>query len=148
MGAWPPATLALVGLLSLACSPPSERGRTTARAEETTQGAAGGPTVHRDRVRGVIEKIPGPASASRQIFIHHEEIAGFVGPTGEVEKMQAMTMPFTAAEGLDLSGLEEGDKIAFELEVDWRTSRPGVVTSLEKHPPETELAFEPSDDLP
>ena len=62
--------------------------------------------------------------------------------------MHAMTMPFTAAEGLDLSGLEEGDKIAFELEVDWRASRPGVVTSLEKLPPETELAFEPSDDLP
>lgn len=90
-------------------------------------------------IRGEIVSLP-PAEQSREwIGVRHEAIPDFVGLLGDPEPMKAMTMPFTVGEGVDPSSLEVGDKIVFELEVDWSAGNPARVISIEALAPETEL---------
>ncbi len=81
-------------------------------------------------VRGVFARVEDDGMT---MTVRHEEIPGY---------MAAMTMPFKVREASLLDGLEYGDKIQFELVVDKEGS---VVTSIEKLPPETVLAFETPD---
>ena len=59
--------------------------------------------------------------------------------------MDSMTMPFDLSDGLaeDLKTREirAGDKIRFDLDVDWTRAATGLVTAAEKLPPETELTL-------
>ncbi len=52
----------------------------------------------------VISKVP----ATRSIVVDHDEIPGF---------MTAMTMPYPVSDGVDLSGVEPGDRISADIDV-------------------------------
>jgi Cu/Ag efflux protein CusF len=66
-----------------------------------------------------------------QLSVHHEEIADFVSINGEVIGMKSMTMPFSVAESVDLTGVQAGSKISFALSVDWSRTEPALIESLE-----------------
>ena len=87
------------------------------------------PKVEVYEMRGEVRKLP-MADRPRTLTIRHEV----------TKEMGAMTMEFTAAEGVSLAGLAVGDKVAFRYEVDLaaRTER---VTKIEKLPPDTVLNF-------
>lgn len=80
-------------------------------------------------VRGVTD---GDGATRREILIAHEEIPGFVSSTGETVGMQAMTMPFPVAEGVEVGDLEIGDRIRFRFVVDWDASPYYQVVEIEE----------------
>jgi len=92
-------------------------------------------------VRGVIRQVREVGDNKTQLFIHHEAVPEFVGIQGDVVGMKSMTMPFTVAESVDLTGIEPGSKVHFELAVDWSLSEPGVITAIETLPEDTVLTF-------
>mgnify|MGYP001187670412 FL=1 len=95
-------------------------------------------------VRGEIVRLPDPADPQYEIWIRHEAIPDFTTDSGEVVGMDAMTMPFGVADGLDLSAVAVGDKILFTLTVSWADrAQPARVTAIEKLSEETELTFAP-----
>jgi Cu/Ag efflux protein CusF len=94
------------------------------------------------QLRGIVRQVDLGSIGRTQLSIHHEAIPDFVGLTGEVEGMKAMTMPFTAAESVDLTGVEPGSKISFELTVDWSAPEPALITKLQVLPPDTQLVFD------
>ena len=55
--------------------------------------------------------------------------------------MDSMTMPFRLEPGVSLVGLEAGEKVRFELGVDWEADVPVRITDLEELAPEVELVF-------
>jgi Cu/Ag efflux protein CusF len=127
----------LVLLLLFACSG-GERDLSESTTEEKESAASPTRTY---RVRGVIRQLPRADEAGTPLLIHHEAISDFVGISGDVEPMEAMTMAFPVASEVSLEGLAPGDRIAFDLEVDWTAPPPAQITALEKIPPETELEF-------
>jgi Cu/Ag efflux protein CusF len=78
-------------------------------------------------MRGVIERL-GTASAPRQLRIRHES----------TPDMESMAMPFSIDEGVPLTGLAVGDKVAFTFEIDSATQVEHV-TKLSKLPADTVL---------
>ncbi len=94
------------------------------------------------RVRGIVRSLPAPETGAGDLRIQHEAIPDLVGPSGEIEGMAAMTMPFPLADDLDLTGLAAGDAVEFDLRVDWEASRPVLVTAIEKLREGTELALD------
>jgi Cu/Ag efflux protein CusF len=53
-------------------------------------------------------RVVSKVSATREIVVDHDEIQGF---------MAAMTMRYTVAEEIDLSGIEPGDRIRADIDV-------------------------------
>ncbi len=100
------------------------------------------PPVKVYSVRGEVASLPAADRPGDWISIRHEAIEGFIGITGEPEPMDAMTMRFSVADGVDISSLAVGDRIAFELEVDWSADDRAHVIALEPLPPDTELDFQ------
>ena len=94
------------------------------------------------QVRGIIQSLPDPETGAGRLKIRHEAIPDLVGQSGEVEGMDAMTMPFPVDAAVDLAGFAVGDVVGFELTVDWEADRPVAVTTMEKLPAETELTFD------
>ncbi|MFW5921641.1 MAG: copper-binding protein [Polyangiales bacterium] len=95
---------------------------------------------HTYTTRGSIEKMPSDVPGE-EIHIKHEAIDDFVNREGEVEGMNAMTMPFSPAEDVDTSKLSAGDKIRFDFEVRW-DARPMLrIVSVDELPADTELEF-------
>lgn len=80
------------------------------------------PTWTYENIRAEVVKLP---DAFTDLTLHHEHIPDFVAPmTGELHinsngatGMRAMQMPFPPAEGVDISGLELGDKLEVDLGV-------------------------------
>ena len=130
-----PATglLALSIALLAACS-----GESQPAAEEAIS-TSPPPVVY--EVRGVIADLPPEGQPLDWMAIQHEAVPDFVGIDGEVEPMHTMTMRFPVGEGVDLSSSAVGDKIAFELEVDWEAGEPARVLAMSPLPAETELDF-------
>jgi len=83
-------------------------------------------------VEGEIQRLPEEGRELREVWIRHEEIPDFVDLHGEVVGMEPMSMPFPAAEDLSLEGLEVGDRVEFEFEVDWQGDPPLRLTRIEK----------------
>lgn len=83
-------------------------------------------------VRGVVR------AAEGELTVQHEAIPDFVGRSGEVEPMHAMTMSFPVAPGVDLEALAPGDPIELDLAIDWDASPPALVTAVRPLPPEPE----------
>ncbi|MFH1573611.1 MAG: copper-binding protein [Acidobacteriota bacterium] len=98
------------------------------------------PAGHRYTVRGEIYQLPDPASPGSSLMIRHEAIPDFVNQRGERVGMTAMTMAFDPAPGLSWPDLQVGDKVEFDLRVDWERSRYEIV-ELRKLPPETPLTL-------
>lgn len=109
------AILVLVGLIG-ACG---DSGNTTPQATK--------PKVEVTDMRGVIEKLP-TAEAPRKLVIRHEA----------TKDMGPMAMPFMVAEGVPLTGLAVGDKLAFRYELNV-TVGTELVTKIEKLPADTVL---------
>lgn len=82
-------------------------------------------------VRGVVRQVRELPDGRSQLSVHHEEIADFVSINGEVIGMKSMTMPFSVAESVDLTGVQAGSKISFALSVDWSRTEPALIESLE-----------------
>ena len=96
-------------------------------------------------IRGIIRQLPAPDQAGVPLLIHHEAIADYVNASGNAAPMDAMTMPFSTDAGLDMAGLAAGDKVVFELRVDWNADAAMLITSIEKLPRDTVLEFEAGD---
>lgn len=95
---------------------------TLAACEAAKQPAATAPQTY--DVRGEVLRLP--AAGSREILIRHEAIPGFRNEAGKVVGMEAMTMPFTLAEGAAVEGLAPGDVVSFTLETRWELERDPV----------------------
>ncbi len=78
-------------------------------------------TVESYAMRGEIVRLP--AAGTREMVIRHEAVPDFRDEAGKVVGMEAMTMPFTLARGVEIEGLAPGDKVAFTLEMRWRDPR-------------------------
>jgi Cu/Ag efflux protein CusF len=104
---------------------------------EEGDGAAAEVTVQRYEVRGEVTRLPSPPADA--LYLRHEAIAGFVGIDGEVVGMDSMTMPFPVGEGVELDGVEVGDKVGFTLEVEWEGDPPYRITGVEELGAETVL---------
>lgn len=92
-------------------------------------------------VRGEIVDLPDPEDPTSGFFVYHEAIDEFRGIDGEVVGMSSMTMPFPLADDVDLEGLGRGDKVEFDLYVDWDGDPATLVTRVEKLPADTILEF-------
>jgi Cu/Ag efflux protein CusF len=101
-----PAALLFVTMSLSGCSAPEKKAATPA---------------DRYVVNGEVVRLP--AAGSRELFVKHEAIPGFKDESGKVVGMEAMSMPFTVAEGVALEGLAPGDAISFTLEVRWGDSQ-------------------------
>jgi protein SCO1 len=95
---------------------------------------------HYTLIGRVISKVP----ATRTVIVDHEEIPGF---------MAAMTMPYAVADGVDLSGIEPGDRIRADIDVkpdgQYSLDRIAVTDSShrEKAPKETKQLW-PGQEIP
>lgn len=92
-------------------------------------------------VRGEIVDLPDPEDPTSGFFVYHEAIDEFRGIDGEVTGMSSMTMPFPVADDVDLEGLGRGDRVEFDLYVDWEGDPATLVTRVEKLPDDTILEF-------
>ncbi|MEM6459154.1 MAG: copper-binding protein [Planctomycetota bacterium] len=110
--------------------------------ETETQAPGVEPIVNTYVTRGVVAQLPDAADATTALMIRHEAIPEFVGRSGEVEPMDTMTMQFPPADGLDLTGLSVGDKVAATFVVTWGGPDQGFeTTEIETLPDDTELDF-------
>lgn len=103
----------------------------------TAAGEPGVPAIQRYEARGVVSRLPSESAPA--LYVRHETIPDFVGYDGEVSAMESMTMPFPLAGGIDLAGIEPGDKVAFTLEVEWESDDPYRISRIEELPPGTPL---------
>lgn len=93
------------------------------------------------QVRGEIRQLP--VAPARDLMIRHEAIPDFKDEAGRVVGMEAMTMPFTLAPGIELGGLAAGDRVEFTLEVRWDDpANLARITRLAKLPPGSRLAWD------
>ncbi len=90
-------------------------------------------------VRGQVDSLPEPEGPGGWMAVQHEAIPELVGMDGELDPMDSMTMRFPVAEGVDLSSLNAGDKVLFDLQIDWMAGEPAQVLSVTALPAETEL---------
>jgi Cu/Ag efflux protein CusF len=118
----------LLPLAVAACSGSVQQGAGTGEAS---------PAVQRYEVRGEVTRLPSPAADA--LFVRHEAIPEFVDMDGEAAAMESMTMPFPLADGVDLAGIEPGDKVRFTLEVEWEGDPPYRITRVEELPAATAL---------
>ena len=88
-------------------------------------------------VRGVVRQLPAPGGVP--FLVEHEAIPGFVDINGDPAPMDSMTMPFELADGSLLGDIAEGEKVVFDLEVDWNASPAIAVTRIERLAADTAL---------
>ena len=91
-------------------------------------------------MRGVVRTLP--AGPGEEIWIRHEPLPEFVDLSGRQVGMPAMTMSFALATGIDLGGIEPGQKVELTLEVAWERSPPARIVALKPLPPDTPLRFD------
>lgn len=102
-------------------------------------------TVSVYSVRGEIQRLPDPAThgSDREIWIRHEPIPDFKSSSGEVVGMESMTMPFQLAADASTDGLSVGDRVSFDLSVDWQgKGAPAEVSNFRKLANGTPLEFD------
>ena len=112
-----------------------------ATASCTTPPEAPAVTAESYAMRGEIVRLP--AAGTREMAIRHEAVPDFRDEGGKVVGMEAMTMPFTLAQGVGVDALAPGDKIAFTLEMRWRDPREiARISRIERLPAGTLLSWE------
>ncbi|HYD00180.1 MAG TPA: copper-binding protein [Phycisphaerales bacterium] len=135
------ALLLCVGLAALtACSgkdkpmdPPAEKSTGRTPPGRTPDGTY--------TVRGEVSSLPTTGDKRTEFRVYHEAIDDFKDKGGKVVGMNAMTMDFPPAKGVDLSNLKKGDKVSLTFSVWWGGSPPWLVTKIEKLPDDTKLVF-------
>jgi Cu/Ag efflux protein CusF len=116
-------TLALVLTLALGSTACSRR------APESAGAAA-----HADKkpyigLQGVIASLP--SKTEPRIVVCHAAIPEIkIGPKGEDEPSNPM--PFWLGAKANIDGLKEGDAIQFDIETDWDTETPVLITAIKK----------------
>jgi len=122
--------LGLTGVMLVGCSDTSATPRVEAVWTE-----AGGARVY--TVRGQIVQLP--TSPTTEFQVRHEAIADFEDRNGDEIGMDVMIMPFPLARGVSIEGLAVGDKIEFDMAVNWNQAPSYAMTRVRKLPAETEL---------
>ena len=100
------------------------------------------------RVRGLVRQLPAPNKTHGDVLVKHEAIPSFKDADGNIVGMETMSMPFPLADIALLTGVEVGDKVDMEFEVNWHGGNPLRVTAIEKLPEGTSLAFEDAEPVP
>ena len=104
-------------------------------------------TTYSYHLRGIIKALPAAGESPENVSIKVPPIAHWVGMSGKIEPMMAMTMPYQLASGVTLQGIATGDKVAFTYKVNWTADRM-VVTRIKKLPAQTMINFSASADAP
>lgn len=94
------------------------------------------------RVRGLVENVSGSGDDARAA-IRHERIEAFKDRDGKPSPMEAMSMNFSFAPGVDVKALSPGAKVDIEFDVRWSSGSPLVITRVQGLPPETALSLAP-----
>jgi len=105
------------------------------------EGSTAGATSMAYTVRGELVSLPDADDAMSSLRIEHEAIPDMVGHDGKVSGMDSMTMPFSTREGLSLDGLSVGDKVEFDLNIDWDRTPALLVTEIHQLAADTELTL-------
>jgi len=96
-------------------------------------------------VRGIVVSLPDQQNPASDLMVHHEAIPEFRGQNG-TRGMNEMTMPFPVGEGLDLSGVQAGQKVRLTFTVDYDEKGQRLLTyratAVEPLPEGTELDLE------
>lgn len=121
--------VACTGLV--ACGGGSGDGSTPAADDDTA--------IQRYEVDGIVRQLPGPGG--KEFMVRHVAIPDFVGSSGDTVGMDAMTMGFPVADGVDLSAIAPGDTVVFTFEVDWDGSPPLRLTAIRPRTEGGELFF-------
>jgi Cu/Ag efflux protein CusF len=95
--------------------------------------------VQRYEMRGEVTRLP--SAGMEAVDVRHEAVPGFVDMDGQAVGMTSMTMPFPLGDGVELDGIEPGDKVDFTLEVEWDGDPPYRIIRIEKLPADTMLDF-------
>ena len=98
---------------------------------------------------GEIVQLPVEGDASTALKIHHVQIPDFKTKDGEINinskgiaGMMSMTMPFPLADGVSIEGMQVGDKIKFDFQVNWGGDRAAwEITAIEKIDPATVIDY-------
>ena len=98
-------------------------------------------------LRGIIKALPQPGQSPRSVSLKVGPIAHWIGLSGKVEPMMAMTMPYQLAHGVTLQGMAKGDKVAFTYQVNWIADRM-VITRIKVLPASTVIHFSMPADSP
>ncbi len=94
------------------------------------------------QVRGVVQHVP--TTVPPALVVRHEAIDHFVHSDGVAAGMHSMTMTLRLHDKVAAGNVKTGDKIAFDLDVNWGRTPPLLITTLKKLPAKTELQFRKS----
>lgn len=94
------------------------------------------------RVRALVRHLPKSDDPRPEILVRHEAIPSFKNEDGDVVGMDTMSMPFPLADTSLITGVEVGDRVEMAFEVSWHGGNPLKVTTIERLPEGSLLAFE------
>lgn len=90
---------------------------------------------HTYTVAAEVIRISTPDAPRREIVLQHEAIPDFLDADGKKVGMEAMTMPFPVATGIDLGAFQPDDRVSATFVVRFQGSPPYEITKLEKISP-------------
>ena len=91
-------------------------------------------------LKGIIKSLPVPMQGPPSMMLKMQAVPQWIGITGKVTPMAAMTMPCQLAKTVSVADLAVGDKIAFTYKVNWIQDRM-LITRIKKLPPTTVIHF-------
>ena len=131
--------LASIALISGACG--ESNSSAPSQADSSTQGSQDPASQAVSyTVRAQVTRINQRADPPL-LHVHHEPIHDFIGPSGEVEGMDSMVMPFPLADGISFERVLPDDLIEIDLAVDWSAVLPARITAIRALPDGTVLDF-------
>jgi len=97
------------------------------------------PPVKTYQARGLVQHVPdkGPPA----LVVRHEAIDFFIHSDGVPAGMHSMTMTLRLDDAVSAKDVKVGDKIAFDLNVNWDRTPPLLIMKLRKLPAKTELVY-------
>ena len=138
----PVVSLAFVTLLVVMTGGCQSKHSAPSKSSASRQG-----TTYTYHLRGIIKGLPQPGQLPQSLTIKVGPIAHWVGLSGKVEPMMAMTMPYQIAHGVTLNGITTGDKVAFTYKVNWTADRM-VITQIKLLPANTVINLSMPADSP
>lgn len=117
---------ALVSALCAITACSSSSGPRASRAPESNRAV-----YNYRQASGTVRSVP--AASETLMFIQVDDIPGFKGPGGQSESISKMTLPFRIARN-NATPVHAGDRIVFDVEVDWDAATPGRILDLRPAP--------------